>query len=172
MKALIILGLFYICLTKKPKHYYSMSSSFSSFSSSSNEGGKPETHFKSMNTEEYRDKDGDKPEQIRKYGEMFSKDNDKPGVLKQKANTNVEEEGLILGNNSEETNFVHNPIDEKDFMKDFGFGDFHLEMTDSFFKDFFKESEHDENSLKMNHGKYDKFLDRRKKALMSNSDKN
>jgi hypothetical protein len=171
MRALIILALFCLCLSKNPSNYFSMSSSFSSFSSSSNEGGKPETHFKSMNMEEYRDKQGDKPDQVRKYGEIFSKDNEGPGLLKKKANTNVEEEGLILGNNAEETKVFEDPKEEKEFLKDFGFGNLPFNHNDPFFDNFFDKSKIEENLHKMNHGKYDKFLEKRKKDLISSTDK-
>ncbi len=171
MRALIILGLFCLCLSKNSSSYFSKSSSFSSFSSSSNDGGKPETHFKSMNMEEYRNKQGDKPEQVRKYGEMFSKDNEEPGLLKQKADTNVEEEGLILGNNAVETKVFEDPKEEKEFLNDFGFGNFPLNHNHPFFDNFFDESKIDENMHKINHGKYDKFLEKRKKALISSTDK-
>jgi hypothetical protein len=167
---------------------YFMSSSFSSFSSSKH-GDKPETHVKSMQTEEYRTKEGDQPEQIRKYGEMFSKDNDKPGLLKRKANTNVEEEEFILKSNPEETKTL-NHNQEKEFFKNFNksfenffggeedlsfnplkrLGDFESEIFGDVEKQFSGKVANLDSHLD-SHGKYDKFLHEREDMLIKRAKK-
>ena len=84
-----------------PKQSYSFSkSSFSSYSYSS-KGGKPETHIKSDYIEEYEENKGKKPE-IRKYEESIKIDNDEPAQIKKKAETNVEDERMILKDNNTE----------------------------------------------------------------------
>ena len=70
------------------------SKSFSkSFSSSDINGVKKE---EGMETEEYRNKNGDKPIEIRKYGEIFKKNNTNPAILMKRAKSNLEEENLFL----------------------------------------------------------------------------
>ena len=174
MKTLILLTLLFLkfnCLDRKSSSY-SMNSSFSSFSSSRN-GGKPETHIRSMKTEEYRDKLGDGPEQVRKYGEMFSKENDQPGILKKRANTNVEEEQMLLGNTPEESRVLKNSNEEKEFMKGFNFGSiFPFEKKDSFFGGLFDDFHMDKKIDSFNqgnhmHGHYDKFLEGKKNNLLN-----
>ena len=142
--------------------YYSSSSSSMFYSSSSSKGkdGKPESHVRSISSEEYRQKAGDKPEVIRKYGEIYKRDNDQEGTLKKRAGTNVEVERNMLGDGTEIQKL--DAIKEKDYFKDF---DSHF---DNFFNDFdsslpalgngFGNFEQMENSFK-NHGKYGKFLD-------------
>ena len=84
-----------------PKQSYSFSkSSFSSFSYSSN-GGKPEKHIKSDYIEEYKENKGKMPE-IRKYQESIMIDNDEPAQIKKKADTNVEDEKMLLKDNNTE----------------------------------------------------------------------
>ena len=55
-----------------------------------------------MSTEEYREQEKGKPARFRKYEEMGKKDNDDPTKIKKKASTNVETEGMLLGNGQEE----------------------------------------------------------------------
>jgi hypothetical protein len=88
-------------LRKNPK-FSSNSFAFSSFSSFSNLNGKPEKHFRQMESEEFKEKNGDGPEEIRRYGEFISKDNEDPLKIKRKATTNMEKEEIILGNGEEE----------------------------------------------------------------------
>lgn len=175
MKALILLSILFLncaCLKRNEHHSYSMSTSFSSFSSIDNKHGKPETHIRTMETEEYRDKSGDAPEQIRKYGEMFSKDNDQPGILKKRANTNVEEEGLILGNNPEETKVLQNDEQEKNFLNNFKSDNFFsFQKEKSFFDKFFEGFGTEKHTLPTNHGNYDKFLGEKKNHLISHNHK-
>ena len=80
---------------------FSKSSSFS-YSYSSENGKQPKSRVRKMSTEEYIDKEQGKPAQIRKYGELLKKDNDDPALLKKRAATNVEREGMILGDGKEE----------------------------------------------------------------------
>jgi hypothetical protein len=83
-------------------HSYTMNSSYYS-SSEDNGSGKPKTEVVSASTEEYRNQQADKPEEVRKFGELFLGKEDKQspennfGVLKQKASTNVEGEAKVLG---------------------------------------------------------------------------
>jgi hypothetical protein len=68
-----------------------------SYSYSNESGKKPESHVRKMSTEKYVDQNEGKPSQIRKFGEYLKKDNENPALLKKRASTNVEKEGLILG---------------------------------------------------------------------------
>jgi hypothetical protein len=134
--------------------YFSSSSSSSFYSSSSASGkdGKPETHVRSISTEEYKHKEGDKPMEVRKYGEVYKRDNDEEGDLKKRAGTNVEAERKILGEGVEMKKL--NKKMEKDYFKDFNshfdnfFNDFETPMLD----DPFVESSNN------NHNGYGKFL--------------
>ena len=127
-----------------PKQSYSFSkSSFSSFSYSSN-GGKPEKHIKSDYIEEYEESKGKKPE-IRKYQESIKIDNDEPAQIKKKADTNVEDEKMLLKDNNIEQ----------------------LKLTKEQLKKYLnKEKKQNLNSYK--HGAYDKFLKSKAKKQLHN----
>jgi hypothetical protein len=134
--------------------YFSSSSSsmFYSSSSASGKDGKPETHVRSMSTEEYRNKEGDKPMEVRKYGEVYKRDNNEEGDLKKRAGTNVEAERKILGEGIEKKKL--NKQMEEEYFKDFGsrfdnfFNDLDTPMLDDPFFERFNN----------NHGRYGKFL--------------
>jgi hypothetical protein len=153
------------------RSFFISSSTFSSFSK--HNGGKPERHVRSSTTEEYRDQDGDKPEQVRKYGEFFKKDNDNPAELKKRASTNVEEEELVLNTQPEEKISLKKE-EEKKFFTDFDshFSDFFITEKSaptqftSFGKDLFKEFDQEFNNFGLfAHGNYDKFLEKRKNNI-------
>jgi hypothetical protein len=91
--------------------------------------------------EEFREKKGDKPEEIRKYEESFKEDNDKPAEIKKSADTNVEEEREILG---------ENPF--KEFLSH--------DVTRDYFDNFFS------GIGNLRHGKYDQFLNKKKNNLI------
>ena len=170
---LLSLFLFSICRKDSDKKNFKgfsksfFSSSFSSFSSSGGKGAKPETHMRSMSTEEYIDQKDGKIPQIRKYGEMFAKDNDRPGVLKKDAKTNVERESLILGGDKSAEVKLLNKNEEKNFfgankLNLFGMRNPFPSMFDSFplMFDFPKDNTH-ALGIKDKHqeyGRYDKFL--------------
>jgi hypothetical protein len=136
-------------LDKDPNKSFSMFESFSSFSSFNSNGGKPEKHFKSMSTEEYREKEGDNPEQVRKYGESFEKNNEELTKFKRKASSNVEEEQVILDAMPSKERMLKEE-EEKQFL-DGG--------------QFLKNFHHSKPNLK--HGRYDKYLEDRKKKLIA-----
>jgi hypothetical protein len=182
MKPLIILvSLLLVAFSaikvKKPhSSSFFMSSSFSSFSAGK-DGEKPHSQVRSMKTEEFRDQDGDRPEKVRKYGEFFSKDNDKPALLKKKANTNVEEEEVILKTSPEESKTL-NKSQEQQFFKGFdnSFGNFFGGEDDfphlgaNMFKNFEKQFQSQSQSLDApikSHGNYDKFLHEREDKLIN-----
>ncbi len=108
---------------KKGNMMRSFSSSFS-MSSSMGSNGKPKRHVRSMSTEEYVDQDGNKAPQIRKYGELYKKDNDKPATIKKKANSNVEEENLILNGDQKDDISILDKNQEKDFFGENMFDNF------------------------------------------------
>lgn len=97
------LGSFFSNLDKLGESKGYTQSKVYSYSYSNDGKNKPESHIRSMRTEEYLDKKSpDKPAEIRKYGELLKKDNDNPALLKKRASTNVEKEELLLGDGKEE----------------------------------------------------------------------
>lgn len=83
-------------------HRISKSKVYSYSYSSIGDDKKPESHMRGITSEEYIEKDGKNPIKIRKYGEFIKKDNDNPAIVKKKAFTNIEKEGLIIGNATQE----------------------------------------------------------------------
>jgi hypothetical protein len=102
-------------LVDKPKQVKGSSFSKSevfSYSYSNLEGKKkPENHIRKISTEEYVEKENDGPAKIRKYGEFLKKDNDDPAILKKRASTNIEKEGLVLGDGKEEKELTEDEFD-------------------------------------------------------------
>lgn len=168
--AIIVSGLTFPKNKKRSSSFIMSSSSFSS--SFSSNGEKPETHTRSMKVEEHRDQEDDKPEQVRKYGEYFSKDNDDPALLRRKANTNVEEEEMLLRGHSEENKILGKQEETKYYKKlDDEFNDF-FNMGSSFLSD--KKEENDYSlspieEISMNHSNYDKFLEERKNRILEST---
>jgi len=68
-------------------------SSSKSFVSSNINGVRKE---EGMETEEFRNKDGSKPEVVRKYGEVFKKNHTDPALLLKRGQSNVEEENIFF----------------------------------------------------------------------------
>ena len=98
--ALLIL-LFSFTLSARPvnnplNQFKSESHFFSEVITSENINGKPESHIRKMEFEEFRNKNNNENEKVRKYGEIVKKDNDSKPVVIRKASSNVEKEGLIL----------------------------------------------------------------------------
>jgi hypothetical protein len=141
------------------------------YSSSSNgENKEPETHVRSVSTEEYREKEGDKPEEVRKYGELYKRDNDDDGLLKQKASTNVDVEQKLLGN-GEKMSMLNRRM-EKDHFEDFNshFDNFFDNDVNKPFPHIGRDFGHFdsfENSFN-NHGKYGNFLNEKAQERLSN----
>lgn len=149
---IFILLIPYIDSNDKPNVNYNNSkqssyffSTVSSFVSSSLEGNN-ERHQNMKYNEEYREKLGDKPEEVRKYEESFHEDNDDPAEIKKFAESNVEEERKILGDQPFKQILYH-------------------DLTDDYFKNFF----YDSDSQSFRHGKYDKFLNNKKSNLIKSS---
>jgi hypothetical protein len=146
---------------KGDSSFYSSSSSSMLYSSSSSRGkdGKPKSHVRSISSEDYRQKQGDKPEEIRKYNEIYKRDNDQEGIMKKRAGTNVEVERNMLGDATEIQKL--DAIREKDYFKDFN-THFHNSSFPALGNEL-GNFEQMENSFK-NHGKYGKFLNEKAKG--------
>lgn len=168
----VIVSAFSLKLRSSPNTAsFVMNESFSSFSLNG-AGGIPETHIRSMTTEEYHNKNGDNKEEVRKYGELFAKDNNDPAILKQKATTNVEAEKNIINTNpvvkmSLDNDQVNNYIKKFDKM-------FNVGRENTAFPNIFKNIDLSgfwgEDSL-MSHGGYSKFLNDRKEELITTKTK-
>jgi hypothetical protein len=121
--------------TSNQPQFRSESHFFSEVITSSNVNGKPQSHIRKMELEEFRNKDNGRPEKVRKFGQIIKKDNDKKAQVIKKASSNVEEEGLILGNGKEiktlENNEEKQLIPEADqLFKNKGFKDmFNFDMV-------------------------------------------
>jgi hypothetical protein len=142
-----ILLITYVASNDKPKTKNNNSkqssylfSSVSSFVSSSSDGNN-ERHQNMRYNEEYKEKLGDQPEEVRKYEESFHEDNDEPAEIKKFAESNVEEERKIFGAQPFKQMLSH-------------------DLTDDYFKNFFSDFQ------SFRHGKYDKFLNNKKSNLI------
>lgn len=102
--------------TKRMSKSFSSSSTFSSFSFSAN-GKQPQTQISSTYSEEYEDQEGDKKPEIRKYARSYHKKNDQPGLLTQKAESNIEDEEMLLKEGGKEEMKL-NPQDLEHFLKE------------------------------------------------------
>jgi hypothetical protein len=144
MKIKLLLVVFFIsnCLStpnirkiSNQPQFRSESHYFSEVITSSNVNGKPESHVRKMELEEFRNKDNGQPEKVRKFGQIIKKDNDKKAQVIRQASSNVEEEGLILGNGKEKKTLEKNEekqlLPEADqLFKTKGFKDmFNLDMV-------------------------------------------
>ena len=104
----------------KSKQMKSESHFYSEVFTSSNLNGKPESHIRKVEFEEFRDKNNDEPEKIRKYGEIIKKDNDSKAEVIKKASSNVEKEGMILSKSKEKTTL--DKEEEKKVLPEIDFG--------------------------------------------------
>jgi hypothetical protein len=95
---------------KSQSHFYSQ------VVTSSNFNGKPESHIKSLNIEEFRSKKNDEPLKIRKFSRTIKKDNDNNAEMHRKASSNVEEEGMVV-NGAMEKKFLSKDEEKKVISK-------------------------------------------------------
>jgi hypothetical protein len=193
LKLFALLSLFILVLNSLPNEKnqrfsksFMVSRSFSSMSSLN--GNKPDSHFRSMSTEEYREKDGDKPEEVRKYGEMVKKDNSDPAILKRNASTNIEGEEAILGGDQSAEQTLLDTFNEKRFLRGFGDSNIGFSKLEDGFKNFFNfgfngnedpfsfggndNSNANESKKTYKHGKYDRFLEEKGNKLIAKKSKN
>lgn len=152
--------------------------------------GKRDKHFKDLELEESLDNDGKKSVH-RKFGQMASKDNDKPMDLVRRGNSNDEKEELILGKpersklseKQERDLFGRDPIfnafsrigskrngrsNGLRFSEDSGFGMGHFARM---FQDFGGLVGFDEN-FAPRHSMFDDFFQEKKSKLMNGLKKN
>lgn len=146
----IFMTYFYSVYSRKDFKSYTKSYSISSSYASSEKGGKPKKHFKSEFFEEFRNKEDNKPEEVRQYDEMVKKDNDKSAIYRKEASTNVEKEKKVLGKEVEEK-LIENKDELKQVIK--------------------KHRNHVKNLLgqKGHHSAYDEFLNERAHRLENKS---